>query len=83
MDDLTDEDRAATLAALRPTFPHMELKDVRDYEIEIYIAGLAAGAKREREAMQAKIDALMLEYCPEEMTPEQLEKWCKHQVAGP
>jgi len=33
----------------------------------------------EREAAQAKIDALMLEYCPDEMTPEQLENWGKHQ----
>lgn len=28
---------------------------------------------------QAKIDELMLEYCPEEMTKEQLENWAKHQ----
>ena len=31
-------------------------------------------------SLQAKIDALMLEYCPEEMTPEQMEGWGKHQV---
>ena len=31
-------------------------------------------------AMQAKIDALMLEYCPDEMTPEQVENWKRHQV---
>jgi hypothetical protein len=30
-------------------------------------------------ALQAKIDALMLEYCPNEMTPEQVENWAKHQ----
>lgn len=28
---------------------------------------------------QAKIDRLMLEYCPDEMTKEQLLKWAKHQ----
>ena len=28
---------------------------------------------------QAKIDALMLEYCPEEMTEDQLEEWKKSQ----
>jgi len=28
-------------------------------------------------AMQAKIDRLMLEYCPEEMTPEQTAEWDK------
>lgn len=31
------------------------------------------------DALQAKIDALMLEYCPDEMTPEQIEEWGKHQ----
>ena len=30
-------------------------------------------------ALQAKIDSLMLEYCPDEMTPQQAENWCKHQ----
>ena len=30
--------------------------------------------------VQAKIDALMLEYCPEDMTQEQLDNWGKHQV---
>lgn len=32
-------------------------------------------------AAQAKIDSLMLEYCPDEMTPEQIENWGKHQKA--
>ena len=35
---------------------------------------------REVESKQAKIDALMLEYCPEEMTPEQMEEWAAHQA---
>lgn len=30
-------------------------------------------------SMQAKIDALMLEYCPDEMTKEQMDNWEKHQ----
>ena len=30
-------------------------------------------------AKQAKIDALMLEYCPQEMTPDQITEWKKHQ----
>lgn len=29
---------------------------------------------------QAWIDALMLEFCPEEMTKEQVAEWVKHQV---
>lgn len=32
-------------------------------------------------AKQAQIDRLMLEYCPNEMTEEQLEEWGKHQKA--
>ena len=35
------------------------------------------------EAAQAKIDALMLEYCPDEMTDEQLKRWGECQVAVP
>lgn len=34
--------------------------------------------------LQAQIDRLMLEYCPEEMTEAQTAEWAKHQVpAGP
>lgn len=31
------------------------------------------------EALQAKIDALMFEYCPDEMTAAQLVEWASHQ----
>ena len=34
-------------------------------------------------ALQAQIDRLMLEYCPDEMTPEQVVEWENHQVAVP
>ena len=30
-------------------------------------------------SMQAKIDSLMLEYCPDEMTPEQIKNWERSQ----
>lgn len=36
-------------------------------------------AERERDALQAKLDAVMLEYCPEDMTPEQMAEWARHQ----
>ena len=32
------------------------------------------------EAVQAKLDELMLEYCPDEMTPEQIAEWARNQV---
>ncbi len=31
-------------------------------------------------AQQAKIDSLMFEYCPDEMTKDQVNEWSKHQV---
>jgi len=34
----------------------------------------------EVERLEAKVDSLMLEYCPDEMTPEQVAEWGKHQV---
>ena len=40
-----------------------------------------AEAKRQLAAKQYQIDELMLEYCPNEMTPEQLEEWGKNQKA--
>ena len=39
-----------------------------------------AEAKAKLEAAQAKIDALMLEYCPDEMSEEQRAEWARHQV---
>lgn len=43
-----------------------------------------ASLRTEKAALQAKIDSLMMEYCPSEMTAEQIEEWGKHQKsAGP
>jgi hypothetical protein len=40
--------------------------------------------KRERyDALQALLDAVMLEYCPDEMTPEQRARWAESQAASP
>lgn len=41
----------------------------------------AEQAERRAERLQAQVDALMLEYCPDEMTPEQVEEWTRHQKA--
>lgn len=38
-----------------------------------------ARLREELAAKQAKIDNLMLEYCPDEMTPEQMAEWAKYQ----
>jgi len=39
--------------------------------------------ERELAAKQARIDELMQEYCPEEMTPDQLDTWARHQQLSP
>lgn len=41
--------------------------------------GFAEAAARKADALQAQLDALMLEYCPEEMTEAQKANWAKHQ----
>ena len=35
------------------------------------------------QAIQAELDRLMLEYCPEQMTAEQLKNWAEHQAPVP
>jgi len=44
------------------------------------ISGLQEQLADQLEAAQAKIDSLMLEYCPDEMTPEQMAEYEKRQV---
>lgn len=39
----------------------------------------AKAAATKADALQAQLDALMLEYCPEEMTPEQMANWARRQ----
>lgn len=43
-------------------------------------AGMVRDLFDEIERLQARVDALMLEYCPEEMSKEQLETWSSHQM---
>lgn len=38
--------------------------------------------RKEKNVLQYKIDQLMLEFCPEEMTQEQIENWEQHQVVS-
>lgn len=39
------------------------------------------GMAKYSQHLQAKIDSLMLEYCPDEMTPEQIAEWGRYQQA--
>ena len=44
------------------------------------IADQCEAAAKMIESLQARIDSLMLEYCPDEMTEEQINEWARHQV---
>lgn len=46
------------------------------YELGLHRADVL---KRRIEYLQSRIDSLMLEFCPEDMTKEQLENWKKNQ----
>jgi len=43
----------------------------------------AEQAEAREAALQAALDAVMFEYCPESMTKEQVDRWCKHQLPAP
>lgn len=76
---------------------HHELCDVRDVNAEgirkpCNCKGRAVETSgdvrvqnllRALDAKQAKIDALMMEFCPGEMSKEQREEWAKHQQPVP
>ena len=50
-----------------------------------YDAGVLEGMCRRQsdiDSLQARIDELMLEYCPNEMTPEQVQEWAKNQAVS-
>ena len=55
--------------------------DYRDVAIGELSIKLQIQGQR-NDALQAKVDSLMLEYCPDEMTKEQLDEWADNQVAA-
>lgn len=56
----------------------MDAKDWRAVRIE-QLEAENTSRKAELAAAQAKIDRLMLEFCPEEMTEEQTDEWARSQ----
>lgn len=48
---------------------------------KLYPASVVAAITAQRDTLQARIDALMLEHCPDEMTDDQRTNWARHQVA--
>lgn len=68
--------------AENPPYGRSLLKAVVEHGIPDWCPARTA-APAETDRLQARIDALMLEYCPDEITPEQLANWEKHQRAVP
>lgn len=65
----------------KPPKPHPLGYPYMPTDIFAYGEAMAAwGAAQERERMQARIDALMLEHCPDEMSDEQKRNWAVNQV---
>ena len=56
-----------------------EVAHVKEVEFPRKVAVVAENWRKKLAAKQAKIDALMLEYCPSEMSQEQLDTWAAHQ----
>ena len=51
------------------------------YREESICKSIEIAALREYiEQLEAKIDRLMLEYCPEQMIQEQLDNWSNHRI---
>jgi len=71
---------------LAPSFGYETRQETRDFDpttpngrLMIAVCG-EIGA--DFAALQAKLDALMLEYCPGEMSNAQIAEWAKHQKPG-
>lgn len=52
-----------------------QVANVNNLESLLHAAWMTA-----TEIKQAELDRLMLEYCPQEMEPEQISNWYKHQA---
>jgi len=56
-----------------------EAAHVKEVEFPRRVAIVAENWRKKLDAKQAEVDALMLEYCPSEMSQEQLDNWAAHQ----
>lgn len=55
-------------------------RDVVGDKLIYCMAAEISELRQQLAAKQAEVDALMLEYCPGEMSQEQLEEWCRNQL---
>ena len=74
-------DKAKEIIAKQQTYIGKQ-REAWDQYIEVSIgnAWYILGLELRNKHQQAKIDSLMLEYCPDEMTQDQMDNWEKHQV---
>ena len=57
-----------------------EMEDMPDWMKEAFDSGqFFAECRKKVDHLEYKIDALMMEYCPLEMTNKQMDNWRKHQ----
>ena len=68
-----------TFAQLKQVLDGLDRCHMRDSKAEFLRTWIRDWTQHKHDAAQAKIDALMLEYCPEEMTEDQLQEWERHQ----
>ena len=58
-----------------------QLRTLDGWNVALEAADLIESLTKGIQAKQAQIDWLMLEYCPEDMTPEQMAEFARHQRA--
>lgn len=80
-EELTIDDVAAKFGVGRRAAGMLIYRLQRHGALEYVRVARLEGSVREGriEALEAKIDALMLEYCPDEMSAEQKANWAAHQ----
>jgi len=61
---------------------HAAMKDIQDYFTSHNDVPVTRATIRleEWQFLRAQIDALMIEYCDHEMTPEQIDDWEERQI---
>ena len=55
--------------------------DLKYSKVVLLLVQEVLNLQKQLQNKQYIIDNLMLEYCPDEMTPDQIVEWGKHQVA--
>lgn len=79
---LSDLEREGLIKHGLSVYGHSQLSDVFRLGVQWAIQDFnktLIQSYKEKNVLQAKIDSLMLEFCPEEMTQEQIAEWERNQ----